>query len=414
MFPVIDLGPLAIQAAGLLLILSLWLGLWLSGKFAANLGTNGDAIENGLMMAFLIGVVAARVGFLLTNPAILADDPLAIVSLTPSMLDANFGLLAGAIVLLITFQRKHLPLWPTLDTLSPLLIFVFIGLQLANLANGNAYGLPTDLPWSVSLWNADRHPVQIYALILTAILLIWWLVKTHWIKENGFFQSGVLFNIVLAGLAFTTLFTQAFVADKRTILGFDQVQWLALIVLVGSLALIYKLGFTRPKSVSAFISMGANVDPLDNLYEGSQDIASQFKILGRSSVYQTEDTREGHAGEFYLNRVLQIETALPYPDFRAKLKEIERAHGREPGNHDIVPLDLDILTYGQQVFHHQGQQIPDPDILVNGYMSLPLAETTPAFRHPGTGEAIDEIITRLALDQQNVQKLEEVKDGTEG
>ena len=414
MFPVIDLGPLAIQAAGLLLILSLWLGLWLSGKLAASLGTNGDAIENGLLMAFLIGILAARVGFLLTNPAILVENPLAFVSLTPSMLDANFGILAGAIVLLIAFQRKHLPLWPTLDTLSPLLILGFVGAQLANLANGNAYGLPAELPWSIYLWNANRHPVQIYALILTAILFIWWLAKTHLVKQNGFFHSGVLFSIVLAGLAFITLFTQAFVADKQIILGFDQTQWLGLIVLVGSLAAIYKLEFTQPKAISAFISMGSNLDPLDNLYEGSQDVAAQFKILSRSSVYQTEDTREGHRGESYLNRVLQIETSLPYPAFRARLKEIERTHGREPGNREVVPLDLDILTFGQEVFRNAEKQIPDPGIMAHGYISLPLAETTPAFRHPGTGDAIDNIISKLPPLEQNVQKLEEVKDGTEG
>lgn len=414
MFPVIDLGPLAIQAAGLLLILSLWLGLWLSGKFAAQLGTNGDVIENGLMFGFLAGIAAARIGFVLTNPAILTENPLSILSLTPSMLDANFGLLAGLLVLLIIFQRKHLPLWPTLDTLSPLFILAFAGVQLANLADGNAYGLPADLPWSVYLWNADRHPVQIYALILTAALLVWWLVQTHGLKQNGYTHSGVLFGITLAALSFITLFTQAFVADKQLLLGFDRVQWAALILLAASLAAIYQLAFTRPKKVKALISMGSNINPLDNLYEGSQDIAAQFKILNRSNVYQTEDTRESHRGQYYLNRVLQIETALPYLDFRASLKAIEKAHGREPGNRDLVPLDLDILTFGSQVFRYQGKQIPDPDILTHGYISLPLAETVPDFRHPGTGETIDKILSKLSPEEQNVQKIEEVQDGTEG
>ncbi len=112
MFPVINLGPVALQASGLLIILSVWLGLWLSGKFAARLGTNGDVIENGLLYGFLGGILAARIGFLLTNPTILQENPLSIVSLTPSMLDANFGILAGVLITLIIFQRKHLPYGP--------------------------------------------------------------------------------------------------------------------------------------------------------------------------------------------------------------------------------------------------------------------------------------------------------------
>lgn len=414
MFPVIDLGSLAIQAAGLLLILSIWLGLTLAGKFASHLGTNGDVIENGILFGFLIGIVAARIGFLLTHIPILQENPLSIISLTPSMLDANFGVLTGLLVLLITYQRKHLPLWPTLDTLSPLFILVYAGFQLSNLANGNAYGLPTDLPWGIPLWNANRHPVQIYALILTLGLLIWWLIRTRMTKQSGFFHSGVLFSVTLAGLALITLFTQSFIAEKQLLLGVDQIQLFTLIVLGGSLLAIYKLSIEKPNKVTVCISMGANVDPLDNLYNGSQAIAAQFKILRRSDIYQTKDIREGHQDRLYLNRVLQIETALPYPDLITQLKEIEQAHGREPGNKDIVPLDLDVLTYGKQVFRHQGRQIPEPGILKNGYMLLPLAETNPDFCHPATGESIHDLIAKLPPDEKDIQKIDEVKDGTEG
>ncbi len=54
MFPVINLGPVALQASGLLIILSVWLGLWLSGKFAARLGTNGDVIETDCCTVFWV------------------------------------------------------------------------------------------------------------------------------------------------------------------------------------------------------------------------------------------------------------------------------------------------------------------------------------------------------------------------
>lgn len=414
MFPVIDLGPVALQAAGLLLILSIWLGLWLTGKFAAHLGTNGDVIENGLLFGFLAGVLAARVGFLLSNPAILQDNPLSIVSLTPSMLDANFGILVGLLVVLIIFQRKHLPLWPTLDTLSPLFILAYVGFQLANFANGNTYGLPTDLPWGVFLWNANRHPVQIYTLLLTVGLLIGWLVRTRFAKQSSFYHSGILFSLTLGCLALITLLTQAFVAEKRFLLGVDQIQLLSLVLLAACLFLIYKMEFVQTNLTNAYISMGTNSNPLDNLFQGSQDIAAQFKILRRSGVFQTKDVREGHENTLYLNRVLLIETSLSYPKLVASLKETEQFHGRQPGEKDIVPLDLDILTYGKQVFIHHDRQIPDPDLRQHGYILIPLAEIAPEFRHPATGESITDLLAKLSPDEQNIQKLDEVKDGTEG
>ena len=414
MFPVIDLGPVALQAAGLLLILSVWLGLSLTGKFAAHLGTNGDAIENGLLFGFLAGILAARVGFLLTNPTILQDNPLSFISLTPSMLDANFGILAGLLVALIIFQRKHLPLWPPWIPSAPFSFWPMWVFNWQILPMEMLTGCLPTCPGAWYLWNATRHPVQIYALILTAGLLIWWLARTQLAKRNGFYQSGVLFSITAGALALITLVTQAFVAEKQMLLGVDQIQLLALILLAVSLFLIYKLGLNPSSPETAYISMGSNNDPLDNLYQGSQNIAARFKILRRSGVYQTKDVREGHEDTTYLNRVLLIETALPYPELVASLKEIEQAHGRQPGEQDIIPLDLDVLTYGKQVFHHKDRQIPDPGLRDHGYILIPLAETTPDFRHPATGESIDDLILKLSPDKLDIQKIEEVNDGTEG
>ena len=46
MFPIIDIGPIAIQADGLVLLVSIFIGLWLTGKFAVKIGTAGEVIEN--------------------------------------------------------------------------------------------------------------------------------------------------------------------------------------------------------------------------------------------------------------------------------------------------------------------------------------------------------------------------------
>lgn len=109
MFPVIDLGPVAIQAPGLILIISFFLGTWLVGKLANALGTNGDAIENSLLIGLVAGLLSARIGFFLQNPAILIENPLSILSLTPTMLNPSFGILVGVHSAFIFAQKNTCP-----------------------------------------------------------------------------------------------------------------------------------------------------------------------------------------------------------------------------------------------------------------------------------------------------------------
>jgi phosphatidylglycerol---prolipoprotein diacylglyceryl transferase len=414
MFPVIDLGPLAIQAAGLILILSLWIGIWFATRLAMSIGTNGDVIENGFLAGLLLGILGARIGFLLQNPSIFLDNPLSLVSLSPSMLNPTFGILVAVLVILIAFQRKHLPLWPTMDTISPILILLFAGIHLANYADGNAYGLPTDLPWGIFLWNAYRHPVQLYAFILGLTVLIWWLIQSKWMKITGFIHSGVNFAITLSSLSAITAFTQAFVAEKSEFLNLDLIQLLAVMILAGGLVTIYFLQYHSRRQIPVYLSLGSNLNPEEELFQGSQDIAQHCKVLRCSGLYQTMDVREGHQNDVYLNRILLVETNLPFPELQNRLKSIERDHGRELGNKENIPLDIDIITYGSDVFRYEYKIIPDPNLIKFRYIALPLEEVSPGFRHPGTGESIQAILNKLNEQEQLVQKISEVEYGTKG
>ncbi|HCU56968.1 MAG TPA: 2-amino-4-hydroxy-6-hydroxymethyldihydropteridine diphosphokinase [Anaerolineaceae bacterium] len=413
MFPVIDIGPVAVQAAGLVLLLSLWIGIWLTGKLAANLGTNGDAIETGILYGLLAGILGARLGFLIQNPSIFADNPLSLVSLTPAMLDGSFGLLTAALTLVILFQKKHLPLWPTLDTLSPLVIMIFAGIHIADYANGNNFGLPTTLPWGVYLWNAVRHPVQLYILLLGLVLFLWLLLQTRVLRRTGFIRSGILFSATLAGLAFITLITRAFVAEKLSFLGADLIQVIAFFILGFCLYLIYHKAFKDRKHIVVYLSLGSNRNPEENLIRAVELIAEDFKIRTRSNLYRTVDVRENAGKNQYFNQVLEIEVDMPYIDLLSWSKDLESRFDREPGDKDNVPLDVDIIVYNGDVFSAGGKTIPDPNLSRFSYIAFPLAEITPEFRHPATGQSIQDILTALEKSGQPIEKLTEVENGTQ-
>jgi phosphatidylglycerol---prolipoprotein diacylglyceryl transferase len=413
MFPIINIGPVAIQASGLILLLSLFIGTWLAGKFALSLGTHAEGIENSILFGLIAGIVGARIGFFLVNPAILRNDPLSIISLSPSMLDASFGLLVGTLTAVILGQKKNLPLWPTLDTLTPLFLLLFIGLHLANYANGNAYGIPTDLPWGIDLWNAVRHPVQLYAIILASGLLGGLLFHTRMLKSTGFQRSGVLFLVTLAGLALITLVIQAFIAEKTLFGSIDIVQIFAFMLLLASLGLIYSRVFPARAKESVLISMGSNQNPHQQLNKAEDLIASKFRIRQKSSRYQTQDILGNPAASDFLNQVIEIETDLSYISLSAELKAIEQSLGRVPGNKKEVALDLDILTYGQEVFSDGLHRIPAPDMIKYRYIALPLAEMSPGFRHPANGQTFQEILDHIS-DETQVIFSNEVENGIEG
>ena len=411
MFPVINIGPAAVQAAGLILLLSFMIGTWLTDRFSQKIGTNDEAIDNAILIGLVSGILGARLGFMLQNPGVFLNNPLSILSLTPSMLNASFGLLVGTLSAIIFAQKKHLPLWPTLDTLSPLFVLLFMGVHLANFANGNAFGLPTDLPWAVQLWNALRHPVQLYAVILAALLFIWIITQTKLLSVTGFLHSGILFNITLIALSVITLFSRAFIAEKILLAGVDLIQIISLFTIAGGLGLVYLRKFSSQKRLTVFLSMGANIEPENNLSNALDEIKSHFKLRRTSSTYQTAPIGQAPKGKPFLNNVIEIETDLAYPALVGKLKSIEKKFGRERGNKKEVPLDLDALTYDGEVFSYNGKLIPDPNLIKYSYIVRPLAEISPDFRHPATGETIEAIVNDLD-DKSKVIKVKEVNHAT--
>lgn len=413
MFPIINIGPLAIQAAGLILLLSFFIGSWLAARFSAGLGTNTDVIENSILIGLVTGLLGARIGFLLKNLAVFVNNPLSLVSLTPSMLDASFGVLVGVLTALILAQKQHLPLWPTLDALTPFFLLIFAGVHLANYANGDAFGIPTELPWGIQLWNATRHPVQLYALLLAGSLFAWLLVQTRLFKTTGFPRCGVLFSTILGGMAVITLFVRAFLAEKILLGAIDFNQAFSFAVLLGSLGLIYTIAFPRRSKVSAIISMGSNVDPHRQLSAAVEAIGKDFRIRRSSNRYRTQDVQNGHQAQDFVNQVIEIETELSFPDLVRQLKALEKALGRQPGDKITVALDLDILTFGSEVFLVQRKHIPDPGMLKYRYIALPLAEMSPDFRHPANGMSIQDILDKITDDSQ-VLKINEVENGIEG
>ena len=231
MFPILQVGPLAIQLPGLLLLAGVWVGSAMIEREAPKYGLSGTTLGSLVFYGLVAGLLGARLGYALRYWSVYAEDPLGLVSLNPSTLSAAEGLAAALLVGLVLARRHRLPLWPTLDAFAPGLAVFAVFAALANLSSGDAFGAPTSLPWAIDLWGAARHPSQVYALLLALAVFV--AVRRIGISPTF---PGFLFLAWLAMAAASRLFLEAFRGDSVIVLGsLRAAQLISLIVLGAAL-----------------------------------------------------------------------------------------------------------------------------------------------------------------------------------
>ncbi len=216
MLPILQLGPLAIQTPGLILLLGLWLSLTLAEKHAHRHGIPSEWLYNLAFTALLAGIVGARFAYAARYTSAFVASPVSLISLNPGLLDPVGGVAIGVIAALIYGQRKQLPLWPTLDALTPIFMGLAVALSLANLASGNGFGAETHLPWGIDLWGAKRHPAQIYETFAALLILIF-LWPNRGALARRVTIPGTIFVLFFTLSAAARVFLEAFRGDSATL-----------------------------------------------------------------------------------------------------------------------------------------------------------------------------------------------------
>jgi phosphatidylglycerol:prolipoprotein diacylglycerol transferase len=238
MFPILQIGPLAIQTPGLFLLLGIWIAISLVEKEAPRRGLSASTLSNLILLALVAGVLGARVWYALRFIDVYVDNPLSLFSLNPSTLVLEEGVLTGLVAAWIYGQRKGLPFWLTLDAFAPGMAMFAIALGLSHLASGDAFGAPSSVAWAIELWGEYRHPTQLYEILLAGLtFFVVWRVKV-WTTCAGF-----TFFTWVAMTAGSRLFLEAFRGDSVIILGaVRSAQVISLVVLVAAMAGLHLVG----------------------------------------------------------------------------------------------------------------------------------------------------------------------------
>jgi phosphatidylglycerol:prolipoprotein diacylglycerol transferase len=163
-YPLIELGPLRLSSGGLLLLLSILFAQWLLVRAARARGNArlAEQAERCFYPALLGAAIGARLWFGVFNWSLYSQTPSLFVAPRVGEFAWPGALLGGALAGFLWCRwRRGNPL-ALADcaalALPPAQVLASVGLLLS----GEAFGVPTDLPWGIPLFGATRHPTQLY------------------------------------------------------------------------------------------------------------------------------------------------------------------------------------------------------------------------------------------------------------
>jgi len=142
-----------------------------------------------------------------------------------------------------------------------------------------------------------------------------------------------------------------------------------------------------------YLSLGSNIgDREGNLEAAVERLAGEMRILRVSPIYETEPVDYTAQG-WFLNVVVEAETALFPLQLLARIHKIERALGRvRAAPKGPRTIDIDILFYGSTVMRTATLEIPHPRIAERRFVLVPLADLAPALRHPVSHRTVRELL----------------------
>jgi 2-amino-4-hydroxy-6-hydroxymethyldihydropteridine diphosphokinase len=80
------------------------------------------------------------------------------------------------------------------------------------------------------------------------------------------------------------------------------------------------------------------------------------------------------------------------------LKVIETGMGRTGGHQQSREIDLDLVSYGEELVASEALVLPHPRFHERHFVLVPLREIAPGFVCPRTGRGVDDMLARLPGD----------------
>ena len=124
-----------------------------------------------------------------------------------------------------------------------------------------------------------------------------------------------------------------------------------------------------------------------------------------SSLYETSPMYNLDQNDF-INCVAEIQTCLRPLELLEETQSIEMEMGRNRNLDRNQPrkIDIDILTYNDEIIGEKNLDIPHPSIKERKFVLVPLLELMGSISIPGYSEKIEDLIKNLDKNGDKIRK----------
>jgi 2-amino-4-hydroxy-6-hydroxymethyldihydropteridine diphosphokinase len=148
---------------------------------------------------------------------------------------------------------------------------------------------------------------------------------------------------------------------------------------------------------AVLLGLGSNVERQTNLCAGLDALSAFLQDMRCSPVFESQPV--GIKSGPFFNLVVSARTDLPLGELDRRLKAIEADNGRYAPERKGLPLDIDVLTYGELVGDFDGLVLPRAEILRNAFVLWPLSIVAPEALHLGVGKSFRQLWHEARIDQ---------------
>ena len=154
-----QLGPFSLRWYGLLIAIAVLLGLLLATRLGRQRGIEPALIADLLPILVLAAVVGARLYYVIFEWRQYQLNWLDALAVWRGGIAIHGALIGGTIAVILYCRWRRIAFWNLLDVLVPSVALGQAIGRWGNFFNSEAFGLPTDLPWKLTIPFANR-PVE--------------------------------------------------------------------------------------------------------------------------------------------------------------------------------------------------------------------------------------------------------------
>lgn len=240
---IFSVGNFALHWYGLILMVAMIIGIWLTAREASGKGFKKEDIYDAAVWIVIGGIIGARFFHVLDQwSAEFASNPIRVFYIWEGGLAIWGAVTGGLITTAFISWKRGWHLLALLDSAAPGLVLAQAIGRVACIITGDAVGKPTNGPFGLAYTSPNAivqqlgvfyTPMPVYEIIANLLIftLLWNLRKRLWPDGRLFLVYMLLYSLERFFLAFTS-------AYRIVAFGLTQSQIVALIAMTISLAVL--------------------------------------------------------------------------------------------------------------------------------------------------------------------------------